>query len=262
MTLKENLEFDSNEGCHFSCELPVRYGLPCRHWMYTSVIEQCQLPLSLFHPRWHFDGPAVLYSRWIMTWNPRELNEDIELTLADRYIGDRHGTRGVERVEESAFAVLDKLRSLPPGMAEPFANAFANGAEKLLSHHEEKLANRKQLPLMLPEPLVNETNLQYRKGKRRAMTGPEIAEEKERDASRQRRRNEREAAALITAENELEDQREEENVEVEWADNTQLQMQPGQLSYLDTDDKQDEAIPGSQALPLAIPLDSNEDCMP
>jgi hypothetical protein len=196
-----------------------------------------------------------------MTWNPRELNKDIGLTLADRYIGDRHGTRGVRRVEESAFAVLDKLRSLPPGMAEPFANAFANGAEKLLSHHEEKLANRKQLPLMLPEPLVNETNLQYRKGKRRAMTGLEIAEEKERDASRQRRRNEREAAALAV-ENELEDQSEEENVEVEWADNTRLQMQPSQLSHLDTDDKQDEAIPGSQALPLAILSDSDEDCMP
>jgi hypothetical protein len=59
-----------------------------------------------------------------MTWNPRELNEDIGLTLADRYIGDRHGTRGVRQVEEYAFAVLDKLRSLPPGMAEPFANAL------------------------------------------------------------------------------------------------------------------------------------------
>jgi hypothetical protein len=88
------------------------------------------------------------------------------------------------------------------------------------------------------------------------------SQRKRNEISCQRRRNEREAAALTTAENELEDQREEENVEVEWADNTQLQMQPGQLSYLDTDDKQDEAIPGSQALLLAIPLDSNEDCMP
>ena len=32
---------------------------------------------------------------------------------------------------------------------------------------------------MLPEPLIEETPLLYRKGKRRAMTGLEIAEEKE-----------------------------------------------------------------------------------
>jgi hypothetical protein len=101
-----------------------------------------------------------------MTWNPG-FNEGIGLTLADRHIGDRHGTRGMRRVEESAFAVLDKLRGLPAG---PFANAFANGAEKLLSRHEEKLANGKELPLMLPEPIVNEANLRYKKGKKRAMS--------------------------------------------------------------------------------------------
>jgi hypothetical protein len=186
------------------------------------MVEQCQLPLSLFHPRWRFDGPAVLHSLWIMTWNP-DLNEELGLTLADRYVGDRHGTRGMRRV---AFAVLDKIRSLPPGMAEPFANAFANGAEKLLSRHEEKLANGKELRLMLPEPIVDEAGLRYKRGKKRAMTGLEIAEEKERDASRQRRRSEREAK---TAETDFEDQ----NVEIGWADNTSQ-------SYLHADDKQDE----------------------
>lgn len=251
---QEVFEFDPNEGCNFDCELPVRYGLPCRHWMYTGMVEQCQLPLSLFHPRWRFDGPAVLCSRWIMTWNP-EFNEEIGLTLADRHIGDRHGTRGMRRVEESAFAVLDKLRGLPSGMAEPFANAFANGAEKLLSRHEEKLANGKELPLMLPDPIVNEANLRYKKGKKRAMTGLEVAEEKERDASRQRRRNEREASTSTAAESDLEDQEDAENVEVGWADNTQM-------SYLDPGDKQQEAEPGSQVLPLTIPSDSDSDCIP
>jgi len=64
---EEEFEFDPDIGCSFGCELPVRFGLPCRHWMYSSVVEDCPLPLSLFHPRWLFDGPAVLYDRWVMS---------------------------------------------------------------------------------------------------------------------------------------------------------------------------------------------------
>jgi hypothetical protein len=64
---EEEFEFDPNVGCTFGCELPARYSLPCRHWMYTSIVEDCPLPLSLFHPRWHFDGLAVLYNCWAMT---------------------------------------------------------------------------------------------------------------------------------------------------------------------------------------------------
>jgi hypothetical protein len=54
--------------------------------------------------------------------------------LADRYISNRHGARGARRIEESTFAVLDKLiRSLRPKMAEPFAisNAFARVLKSL-----------------------------------------------------------------------------------------------------------------------------------
>jgi hypothetical protein len=28
---EEEFEFDPNIGCTFGCELPARYGLPCRH---------------------------------------------------------------------------------------------------------------------------------------------------------------------------------------------------------------------------------------
>jgi hypothetical protein len=64
---EEEVEFDLDVGCTLSCELPVRYSLPCRHWMYASVVEDCPLPLLLFHPRWLFDGPVVLYNCWVMT---------------------------------------------------------------------------------------------------------------------------------------------------------------------------------------------------
>jgi hypothetical protein len=73
--------------------------------------------------------------------------------------------------------------------------------------------------------LIEETPLQYRKGKRRAMTGLRITEERERDASRQRRRDEREAAASAAADEALEArerEREEERdlVEAAWIADT------------------------------------------
>jgi hypothetical protein len=72
-------------------------------------------------------------------------------------------------------------------MAETFANSFAKGTESLLAQQDKQLASRKEFPLTLPEPLIKETSLQYRKGKRRAMTRLEVAEKRKRDASRQRR---------------------------------------------------------------------------
>ena len=40
-----------NPECPLTCELPLRYSLPCKHWMYPAFLNSCQLPLSLFHPR-------------------------------------------------------------------------------------------------------------------------------------------------------------------------------------------------------------------
>ncbi|KAN0068510.1 hypothetical protein V8E54_013234 [Elaphomyces granulatus] len=75
--------------------------------------------------------------------------------------------------------------------------------------------NRQEFPTTLPAPLVNETSLQYKRGKRRAMTGPEIAEERERDALRQRRREEHEAAATAAVEERLEAKEKEREEEQE-----------------------------------------------
>jgi hypothetical protein len=67
------------------------------------------------------------------------------------------------------------------------------------------------------------------------MTGLEIAEERERDASRQRRHDERAAAALAAADEALAAQVEAEEgvVETAWATDTQLQL--SQLLCFDTD---------------------------
>jgi hypothetical protein len=128
-----------------------------------KIVENVSLPLSLFHPRWHFDGPAVLRDRWVMTWDP-EQEVAPGPSLADRHAGDCYTARGLQIVEESALAVLDKLKSLPPGTAEAFANSFASGSERLLEQQEKMLQNRQEFPTTLPAPLENKTPLLYKRG--------------------------------------------------------------------------------------------------
>lgn len=43
----------SNEGtcCSLLCELPLRWGSPCRHWMYPAFVDTTPIFSSLIHPR-------------------------------------------------------------------------------------------------------------------------------------------------------------------------------------------------------------------
>jgi hypothetical protein len=63
---EDPFEFDKAIGCPCKCELPLRFGLPCKHWMLPFYLRKEPLSLSLFHPRWFLDGLAVVRS-WRMS---------------------------------------------------------------------------------------------------------------------------------------------------------------------------------------------------
>lgn len=44
----------------YDCKLPPQYGLPCKCWLYSCVIDFLPIPISLIHPRWFFDGPPCV----------------------------------------------------------------------------------------------------------------------------------------------------------------------------------------------------------
>jgi hypothetical protein len=52
---------------------------------------------------------------------------------------------------------------------------FIKGTESLFNQQAGKLASRKDFPLVLLEPLKEDTSLLYRKGKKGAIIGEEIA---------------------------------------------------------------------------------------
>jgi hypothetical protein len=140
--------------------------------------------------------------------------------------------------EESALAILDKLKSLSLRIKESFANSFTKSAESLLVQQDKLLASQEAFSLLLPAVLVKETSLLYRKGKRQAMTELEVIEEREQDTLRQCQQDERSAAAFTAADHRIEAYKREREEEQEalvanWVADTQLQF--SQLSYNDSE---------------------------
>ena len=46
---EDPFEFDEAIGCPCECELPLRYGLPYKHWMLLFYLYKEPLSLSLFY---------------------------------------------------------------------------------------------------------------------------------------------------------------------------------------------------------------------
>ena len=140
--------------------------------MYLAFLRGCQLPLSLFHPRWLFDGPPVLCDRWIMLWNTNEGAPRApspvqmpELSLS------RFHNRGEDMVKGAAMEAVLLLRQCPPSLAEGYAVAVRDMNAVLLEKQRELIARADVAPLELPLPLPQPNAHEFPTSRKRKMTG-------------------------------------------------------------------------------------------
>ena len=194
----KDFEFDVELGCQDFCELPLRFGIPCKCWM--AHFYYCGEPilLSLFHPRWLFDGPPALSEPWKMRLNNVEYDQST--ILEDRYKGDRFAGRGNQLIIDTALLMAEKHANLPPGEAAKFAIAFKDINDTLANRQDKKLKGKEVLPSRLPDKIIG-PKLIFGPGRKRALTGREIADQQEADAARARRKAER----LAKNQNDIED---------------------------------------------------------
>ena len=75
-------------------------------------------------------------------------------TASETVTADRYTARGLQMAEESALAILDKLKSLPPRRAEAFASSFTTDVERLLAQQDKMLESQQEFPTTLLAPLV------------------------------------------------------------------------------------------------------------
>jgi hypothetical protein len=89
-------EIIANQQC--SCELLLRFSLPCKHYLLQAAQAGQPLPKSLFHPRWWLNGPRIVKS--FTPWKPsygacvtpaytsQRANDITSSTLQARLAGD------------------------------------------------------------------------------------------------------------------------------------------------------------------------------
>ena len=185
-------DFDPEVGCTALCQLPLRYRLPCKHWMLHFYRKNVPIPINLFHPRWLIDGPSFLRDPWHIRLDNHDFSkgEPIE----DRYAGDRSARAGEQLIIDTSLGMVEIHKSLPAGEKETFAQAFKKLCDSLAKNQVERLDRLKAIPRRLPDP-IRQPKVTFIPGRKRALTGREAADLQEKDEARRRRR------AQIEAEN-------------------------------------------------------------
>jgi hypothetical protein len=164
-------------GCLAACELPIRYGLPCRHWMSKAVECGYALPLSLIHPRWWLEGPAIVPDSWVMGYYDTHLQPRPEFL-------DQYQDRGRHMVVDSALATLEMQQTLPTEAAERIGDLMKRSAQQIMANEQAIIDREAEIPTRLPLPVAETRPAAFipprRSTRRRGLIGLEVSEKKAR----------------------------------------------------------------------------------
>ena len=179
-------EFDPEFGCEQLCELPLRYRLPCKHWMLYFYHKNEPIPINLFHPRWLVDGPSILHKPWQIRLDNFDYTTSDD-TSTEENTGDRSLGAGKQLIIDTTLAMIEKHQNLPPGEKETFALTFKKMSDSLAKNQDQKLERLTAIPRRLPDAIV-QPKVTFVPGRKRALTGREAAELQEKEEARLRRR--------------------------------------------------------------------------
>ena len=170
-----------------ACALPLRYGLPCKHWMYPAVLRGCQLPFSLFHPQRLFDGPQVLHERWQMSWD--NAKQALSPVMDADLFRSRFHSRGEEMVKGAAMGTVLLFRQCPPSVAENYAVAVRD-MNVVLHEKQQELLSRIDLQTLEhpPPPFPQSNAYEFPTSRKRRMTAYEASIQEGCDAAVRRGR--------------------------------------------------------------------------
>jgi hypothetical protein len=160
------------------------------------------LSISIFHPRWFLDGPAVVQSWRMLSSSCTVESSSITLSptsatgifsyLRSHSAGRRHQDNNTQLIIDTTTKTIEKLRSLLVGQKETFISGFCDLTSRLHSRTDEIVASRKVLPTELPLPL-SYPNILFKANRRQGYTGRETTEEEEKETRRVSKQIERES---------------------------------------------------------------------
>ena len=182
-----------------SCELVVRFGLPCKHHLRQVCLEGSPIPRSLLHPRWWLYGEPIKITNWAPIYQTTTLpmSPPRNSNTANPYLSPTRNEMTVLGLQ-----VLNARNSLTGYARQRYENVAAQAQRGLVEFAQE--LDQDDLHIRMPD-VVQKSSWRrqlksHDKAKKRLMTGAEIAEKdankREQEADRQARLRQREAQAL------------------------------------------------------------------
>jgi hypothetical protein len=148
------------------CELLLRYGLPCRHYLQEIYRNGVPIPRSLCHPRWWIFGPTIRFSNW----QPSVYTFSLPISPPRN------------AVTQSAQRLID-LRDTLQGEAKARVDRAILQANAQVTELAQQAQREAALPISMPEKVEKQGRRDFKqhgKTTRRGMTAVEALERDER----------------------------------------------------------------------------------
>lgn len=182
-----------------SCELLIRYGLPCKHHLRQVCLNGAPIPRSLLHPRWWLYGEPIKVANWIPLYEIHTLPlSPHQNTPSNAYLSPiRNEMTGLGQ------QVIQARENLTGYARQRYEAAAARTQRGLIEFAQE--LEEEDLHVRMPDAVKTSSwRRQFKahdKSKKRFMTGAEAAEKdantREQEAmNREKCLREREAQAL------------------------------------------------------------------
>jgi hypothetical protein len=159
------------------CELIMRFGLPCRHFLALPCQDGAPIPRSLVHPRWWINGEPIQIAEWVPSYRtfalPISPPRDPQSRPSNPYISPRRN-----EITGLGLQILEARESLT-GYARTRYDSAATNTQLGLVDFAHKLQNddlNTRLPDIVKNPGWNRQFKSHDKVNKRLMTGAEASE--------------------------------------------------------------------------------------
>jgi len=173
------------------CELIVRFGLPCKHYLALPFQDGSPIPRSLIHPRWWINGEPIQITKWVPLYRtfalPISPPRNTSSQLQNPYLSPSKN-----RITGLGLQILEAREGLTGYARTRYDRAATNAQQGLVKFAQELEEDdlNTRMPDIVKKPGWNRQFKSHDKVNKRLQTGAEAAE---RDA------NSREEAAAREA---------------------------------------------------------------
>jgi hypothetical protein len=175
----ETPDLDYEPICLLDCQLPIRYGLPCRCFLFHCMLNQDPIPLSFIHPRWHCNGPDIVrdwhMSRVEITPIQHQTREHAQHPR-DRDGGDLFQRNGKELILNKSLDILKTHERLTAPEQIKFAITVKDTIDKVSKVFQDRREKQQVMPSEIPKALPTQKQLRKDKQTKRVMLAHDRAE--------------------------------------------------------------------------------------